>query len=96
MYNCKKALEKGKTMANITIKKEKFSTVAPIGYSNADFYGWAFNDCKRIGTVWVFKNEGKYVFNEDFDRDRHSRENRTVQCSGKTLKALKSEIAERF
>ena len=83
-------------MANITIEKEKFSTVAPIGYSNADFYGWAFNDCKRIGTVWKFKNEGRYVFSEDFDRNRHSRENRPVQCNGKTLKALKNAMAEVF
>lgn len=83
-------------MANITIKKETFSTVAPIGHSNADFYGWAFDGCKRIGTVWKFKNEGRYVFNEDFDRGKHSRENRPVQCSGKTLKALKAAMAEVF
>lgn len=77
----------------ITVKKSN-SLVAPIpGSSNAKFYGFGYADGKRIGTVWKF-NGGYYVFNEDFDRKVHGKDNRPKQCKGKTLAVLKQSIKE--
>lgn len=79
----------------ITIKKSQ-SLVSEVGVSNAKWHGFAYVDGKRLGTVWRFKDDGRYVCNEDFDSRKHSRENRPMQFRGQTLAALKSDIAARF
>lgn len=79
----------------ITVKKSN-SLVAPtLCSSPARFYGFGYADGKRIGTVWKF-NDGHYVFNEDFDRKVHSKDNRPKQCKGRTLAVLKQSMKEVF
>lgn len=76
----------------ITVKKSNSLVDIP-GSSNAKFYGFGYADRKRIGTVWKF-NDGYYVFNEDFNRRFHSRDNRPKQCKGRTLAVLKQSMKE--
>lgn len=87
-------IEKGYIMkkANIRIEKEKHSTVSEFGVSNAKFYGYCFVDNKRFGTVWKFKDDGRYIVNQDFDRKLHSAINRPLQVNGNTLQELKKNL----
>ena len=84
----------------VTVKKESRSLVSEIpGTSNHKFHGYAFVDNKRIGTVWkvnTYCSEHVYVCNEDFDGNRHSKENRPRQFKGRTLADLKKDIDSRF
>ena len=79
----------------VTIKKTK-DLVADFGNCNAKWHGFAFVDGKRLGTVWRFKDDGRYVCNEDLDSRRHSRENRPMQFKGRTLAELKLDIANKL
>lgn len=75
----------------IKFEKDKFSASIP-GTSNAVFYAYAIIDGKRRGTVWNFKDDGRYAFNEDFDRRKHDKENRPVQVVRPTLAELRKGI----
>lgn len=79
-------------MMKVTIKKETFSLVPEFGVSNAKFYGYCFVDNKRFGTVWKFKDDGRYIVNQDFDRKAHSKDNRPLQVKGNTLAELKKNL----
>ena len=78
---------------SLKIQKEKYSTIQEIGTSNAKFYGYLILNGHRMGTVWKF-NDGKYVFNEDFDRKVHSQFKRTSQVKGLTLSELKENVED--
>ena len=78
----------------IKIKKETNSTIQEVGSSSHKFYGYLFYNHKRMGTVWAVKGNyvgSRYIFNEDFDRYRHSANTRPTQITADTLKDLKEE-----
>lgn len=77
----------------IKFEKEKFSTVKDFGHSNAKFYGYCIIDGKRYGTTWKF-NDGKYVVNQDFDRQVHNANNRPKQFVAETISELKAKLNE--
>ena len=76
------------------VKIEKGRDYSPMpGRGNSQFYGYAFVDNKRVGTVWKF-NDGHYVMNEDFNQLWHSREKRPKQFSARRLSDLKRQLQE--
>ena len=77
-----------------SVKIEKGRDYSPMpGRGSSEFYGYAFVDGKRVGTVWKFR-DGHYVMNEDFDTLRHSREKRPKQFSARRLADLKRQLME--
>ena len=81
---------------SVKIEKEKYHTIQEVGWSNADFYGYGIVNGKRMGTVWKFKEDGSYIFNEDFDRKVHSAARRPQRVKGMTLRELKENIEVYF
>ena len=63
-----------------------------IGTSNASFYAYCFIDNERYGTVWKFKDDGRYVLNEDYNRLKHDKQNRPNQIVAPTLNELRERI----
>jgi len=80
--------EQRKTI-KIEVRKETFHNVPDFSHSSHKFYGYAFVNHKRMGTVWKNKSDGHYVFNEDFDIDSTRR---SYQATGRTLAILKDNI----
>ena len=75
------------------IKLEKAIDYSPMpGRGNSKFYGYAYVNHERIGTVWRF-NDGHYVMNEDIGY-HHTREKRPKQFSGKRLSELKLAMGQ--
>ena len=72
----------------IRIEKDSFSPTCSL---DRDWYGWAFADGKRIGVIWHPK--GEYRFVEDFDRRKHSRENRPRSIRANSIRELKTKLA---
>lgn len=81
-------------MVKVKIDKEKYPTTIDISRSNAKFYGWFSLNGKRAGTVWRMSEV--YVANEDFDRKRHSKDNRPKQFKAANLKELARVIENGF
>lgn len=80
-------------MLKVKIDKEKCPTT-DFGRSNAKFYGWFSLNGKRAGIVWRMSEV--YVTNEDFDRKRHSKDNRPKQFKAANLKDLICVIENGF
>ena len=77
-----------------SVKIEKGRDYAPMpGRGSSEFYGYAFVDGKRVGTVWRF-DDGHYVMNEDFSSLWHSRDKRPKQFSARRLSDLKRQLME--
>lgn len=77
-----------------SVKIEKGRDYSPMpGCGSSEFYGYAYVDNKRVGTVWKFR-DGHYVMNEDFNNLWHSREKRPKQFSARRLSELKRQLQE--
>ena len=60
--------------------------------NDPDWYGWAFAGARRIGVIW--RDRAGYRFIEDFDRRKHSRENRPRSIGANSIRELESKLAK--
>ena len=80
---------------NVKIKRETMHLAPLRGHSNATFYGYAYVDNKRVGTVDKF-NDGGYRFAPDYDRNNpytHGLKNCIME---RTLSAFKEQIGLKY
>nr|DAF70906.1 MAG TPA: hypothetical protein [Caudoviricetes sp.] len=81
----------------MTVRIERPKTcLAPMpGHGNAVFYGWAFVNGKRVGTVDKF-DSGKYRFAPDYDRNNPATQGLKNCITERTLSALKKQIGFKY
>lgn len=66
-----------------------------VGHGNATFYGWAFVNGKRVGTIDKFNDE-RYRFAPDYDRNNPATHGLRNCIMEGTLSALKEQIGFKY